>query len=1096
MNTHLSRPPDVAAVLAGLKDFQSQTVDYVFGRLFTDPDYTRRFLIADEVGLGKTLVARGLVAKTVEHLWDKVGRVDIVYVCSNGDIARQNVKRLTLPGYEDIPIASRITLLPITKSHFNERLNFISFTPSTSFDLKSSGGLAKERALLYWLLRDEWGFGERKAPKNVLQGWMGRKNFRQLIDNFNSWYPIDETLAKAFRTAIRAHDDRLRDNGEETLRSRFDKLAERFKHTDPASARSARDKLTGEIRTVLAASCVNALEPDLVILDEFQRFRHLLQPSEMGELAKALFDYPEVRVLLLSATPYKMYTLSDEVDDDHYRDFVRTLRFLFGDDEARAVEFEALLATFRRELLSLDGARLDELLATKDAMERGLRGVMVRTERLAASPQRHGMLEEVAAVPAQLTPGDVEDYLALQRVATCVGHGDTMEYWKSAPYLLNFMEDYDLKTRFEDRCELPACRDELSAALDEYPGLTLDWDEIGEYGQLDPANTRLRALLADTVGAGAWRRLWMPPALPYYRLSGPFAGREAAQFTKRLVFSSWNVVPKAIATLVSYEAERAVFNGAEEAPRNDPEARRRRTPLLRFQGTAETRLMGMPVFGALYPCATLARELDPLRLASRLMQVAAAEKLPSSTQVLKAAQARVQQLLDRLDVAVETDRGRDDQWYWAAPILLDLHDCREETREWFAQADLGFMPSGEKDRADDGDGKSSWLAHVARARELVKGTLPLGEPPKDLARVLATMGVAGPGAASLRALARSTSCGADLSAPWLRTSAARIAWALRNLFNLPESIAIVRGRPHSSRRAERYWRQVLDYCFEGCLPAALDEYAHVLRESLGLFDEGPPIAAAEIAEAMRAALSLRTATLRVDDVTLQGAGDDRRIELEKRGMRAHFALRFGDQKAETGEEVTRASQVRDAFNSPFWPFVLATTSVGQEGLDFHLYCHAVVHWNLPSNPVDLEQREGRVHRYKGHAVRKNLARVLGMPDLRGIDPDEAGIPGDRWTAIFAEASAQRGPEYNDLWPYWIYTCRGGATIDRHVPVLPLSRDLDRYEALRKSLAAYRMVFGQARQEDLMDYLLSRLPEKELRALTDKLTIDLSPPTRP
>jgi len=28
-----------------------------------------------------------------------------------------------------------------------------------------------------------------------------------------------------------------------------------------------------------------------------------------------------------------------------------------------------------------------------------------------------------------------------------------------------------------------------------------------------------------------------------------------------------------------------------------------------------------------------------------------------------------------------------------------------------------------------------------------------------------------------------------------------------------------------------------------------------------------------------------------------------------------------------------------------------------EGLDFHHYCHAIVHWNLPSNPVDLEQRE-------------------------------------------------------------------------------------------------------------------------------------------
>ena len=60
-------------------------------------------------------------------------------------------------------------------------------------------------------------------------------------------------------------------------------------------------------------------------------------------------------------------------------------------------------------------------------------------------------------------------------------------------------------------------------------------------------------------------------------------------------------------------------------------------------------------------------------------------------------------------------------------------------------------------------------------------------------------------------------------------------------------------------------------------------------------------------------------------------------------------------------------------NSPFRPFVLTSTSIGQEGLDFHPWCHRLVHWNLPGNPVDLEQREGRIHRYKGHAVRRNVA---------------------------------------------------------------------------------------------------------------------------
>ena len=93
--------------------------------------------------------------------------------------------------------------------------------------------------------------------------------------------------------------------------------------------------------------------------------------------------------------------------------------------------------------------------------------------------------------------------------------------------------------------------------------------------------------------------------------------------------------------------------------------------------------------------------------------------------------------------------------------------------------------------------------------------------------------------------------------------------------------------------------------------------------------------------------------------------------------------------------------------------VLATTSVGQEGLDFHPYCHAVVHWNLPSNPVDLEQREGRIHRYKGHAVRRNVAAAFGSAALNssGVDP---------WESAFEMAKKARKPGVSDIIPYWLY----------------------------------------------------------------------------
>jgi hypothetical protein len=75
----------------------------------------------------------------------------------------------------------------------------------------------------------------------------------------------------------------------------------------------------------------------------------------------------------------------------------------------------------------------------------------------------------------------------------------------------------------------------------------------------------------------------------------------------------------------------------------------------------------------------------------------------------------------------------------------------------------------------------------------------------------------------------------------------------------------------------------------------------------------------------------------------------------------------------------------------------------------------------------------------------------------------------------------------------LYPLPEGATIERHVPALPLSRDLDRLAALRRSLAVYRMVFDQPRQEDLLEYLLGHLPKERVKQILDELRVDLSPP---
>jgi len=1088
--------PNADAVLRGLKDFQRRTVEYVFRRLYEDEDAVKRFLIADEVGLGKTMIARGVVAKAVEFLWDKRERIDVVYVCSNGDIARQNANRLTLPGTKARVVPSRITLMPKTVTTLDRKLNFISITPGTSFNLRSSGGTAEERALMYRFLEEPWELSG-VAPRKVLAGWASFENFPWYIEQARA-AKVDEELGEAFVAAVSA---------DTALRQRFVELCGDMRYLRrnkslPQSLTRRRERVIGDMRRHMAGVCLNALEPDVVILDEFQRFKHLISPDELGdsgldemrELAQQFMDYPDASVLLLSATPYKMYTMADEADaDDHYDDLKRTLGFLLS-DPVETAEVVERLGEYGRRVLAVPHEGIHGVAELRHDLERRLLRVMVRTERLAVSKDRNGMLGPADCADLRLEPGDLTDYVGLQRIAEDLRQPDMLEYWKSAPYLLNFMEGYKVKERF-----LQACADEttcgsLASVMGEHPHLLIDWDAFGEYGSIDPSNPRLRSLASTMLRDPLWQLLWLPPALPYYHLTGPFAAAAEAGFTKRLVFSSWTVVPKAIAAMMSYESERLVMQGFEDEPENSAAARKRRSPLLRF-ARSKGRLTGMPVLALLYPSTTLAEIADPLVVGNGR----------PAEDVLADIESEIDVYLALLPDEADESEPVDDNWFWAAPVLLDLINRHDETRSWLLDAarllSWGTDPEEAEAEstaeveagktADDEDGSPAGRAfaeHVARVQDMVRGDFGLGRRPPELSAVLAELTVAGPGVIALRALARICGGVSALDDGAVRTAAARIAWVFRNLVNAPEPMAIIRGLKERTDRSVPYWRQVLHYSIDGCLQAVLDEYVHIVRESQGLVDEAPADVAEAVAGVLTEALSLRTASLRADSPHVS---EGSRVTMERRSMRAHYALRFGDERGETGQTITRAASVREAFNSPFWPFVVATTSMGQEGLDFHCYCHAIVHWNLPSNPVDLEQREGRVHRYKGHAVRKNIALQYGLRGVLEVDGSEPLF--DPWELLFERARNERDADTTDLIPFWIYPVEGGFRIERYVPALPLSRDSARLEALLRSLVVYRAAIGQPRQEDLVNYLLRHLPEDEVGAVVDALRIDLTPP---
>ncbi|MDI7269694.1 MAG: hypothetical protein QME96_17030, partial [Myxococcota bacterium] len=127
----------------------------------------------------------------------------------------------------------------------------------------------------------------------------------------------------------------------------------------------------------------------------------------------------------------------------------------------------------------------------------------------------------------------------------------------------------------------------------------------------------------------------------------------------------------------------------------------------------------------------------------------------------------------------------------------------------------------------------------------------------------------------------------------------------RALFNRPESILLLRGL----NPAEPYWERVLDYCLDGNIQAVMDEYIHVLVESLGL-GGAENQRALDVAESIHDAVALRTIALSHDEIAADPSGA---IAVRPQRMRCRYALRFGDGDAEEGGEVTREDQVRGAF---------------------------------------------------------------------------------------------------------------------------------------------------------------------------------------
>jgi len=1037
---------DAERALRPLKPFQRTTVDYVARRLLSDPDTVRHFLVADEVGLGKTMVARGVIARTIEALQDTVPRIDIVYVCSNGAIAKQNVARLNVMGSERARVLpTRLTMLALELARAGgikeKGVNFFSLTPGTSLDLKKGGGRKEERALILRLIRPL----TKKSLHETLSHMFMRPAHSPGWAYTCSWIEnakLEETIKHRYLSRLKTAPG---------LVKRLEDLAEKFQQCEVLDVDLRRDidQCIMDFRTILARESAEALEPDLIVLDEFQRFTELLHgESEAAELAHKLFDAVDpdgnqAKVLLLSATPYRMLSLREDDADagDHYREFLDVLDFLFGERGAEVrAELETEMRHFRNALQTLPGS-FNRAKDIKSGIEGTLRRVIARTERVSETTDRDAMMQDIE-VPVTVEPGDLIEARAVARVADAADSPDTVEYWKSAPYLLSFLRDYKLGQRLEHLKDAPPVA--LVQSIKDAKSAQIDKRAVEAYRAIPDNNGRMRALKQIAFQNDMAKRLWMPPSLPYFG--------ERVTTSKLLIFSQWAMVPDAIAALLSYDSERAM--GMDQLGHQYSDAFRKQTQPLNFRKTSG-RLTGLRALTLVIPSPTLAKAVDPLAI------FRSDEPVPDAPAMRAVAMKQLMPLAKMIGEKIRPPERGEPLQKLADRLGEERSGTRVETWEWACAAsiDQDYGPFGSwlaagrilNDEIRE-DGLENWFEHIAALNGASNAEHLWGNPEPDrLVEHLTDLALGSPATCALRALRR---IAPDLSYddPTLLNAAARVGMAFRGLFNQPESQALLRGESD-----DFYWQSVLHHCIDNDLQSVLDEYVHVLFEAEGQTDANQSDAVTVVSKAIDEALSLKPARI---EIKRYQARRGRIHTLTPFGMRGRFATRL-IAKGQEDNAAQRTDTIRTAFNSPFRPFVLASTSIGQEGLDFHLYCHRLVHWNLPSNPVDLEQREGRIHRYKNHAIRQNLAQRYSQSKKK------VGWRQDIWAQMF-DAAQEHTERKGGLEPYWLL--EGQTSIERYALNLAYSRETSLMGWLRRSVAIYRLAFGQPRQDDLLTFL--------------------------
>lgn len=1015
------------------KPFQKDTIKAAL-RTLQRPKM-RRFLIADEVGLGKTVVAQQII---YEMMKKKSSPLVVFYICSNLSIATQNrAKLLEILETQDERAAAqcmvdRLTLLPAERRPSHPKLNLYTLTPDTSMPMRAGkrrDGRAEERALIHNLVKGLYPHFLQERGENFFQRGATRA-WKWLVE-MQHQKAKDKVLVKLFNRSV------CKEFG----------IASRHQAASKLCQTQDDLEIIVHLRNALAAIAVEEIKPDLVIFDEFQRFRdvitakiddaNLSQNLTAEEIEEIKVEHAALRVLrglrgdqmksppallLLSATPYRLYSNRWEVETigQNHKEFFELVEFLYGSNpkigkEKRAAceaSFQRLQDEIRKGILDSDQAR-----QAREEVEALLRPIIARTER--ALLHQITPEEEMQRLLTDLHPDDLLIYKHLSNSLAPAHKSSAVPFWISVPMAMQFMGP-----------EYTTWKNAYATPADGTPGIDKGMRDHFEAPATWP-HPRLRRMLEEQE-TSQLAMPWLAPSLPWWNLGHGWQENSS----KILLFSRFQAVPSAIAGLVSYQLERTLLS-------NQPLDYSEITERKRLQARASQQNM-LAIFT---PWPWIIQNTEPL-----------AAKGKGWHPAIDVVKQQIQQALQELGIGIaDSDTPNRQLWELLVQIEIKAGHFNWVLACWQRlHSNIQSARKSEKD-PDAGLGRLllEWQQITTESFTYITN--------KELSE-LVKIALQGVGNVVGRALQRHWP-DACTQVGYYHTI--DVAWnGLRNYLDQRWFVQALQGErnyPSAIQRAVR----------DGNLEAVLDEHLWVMRQLHSL--DG-----VNLAKNLRDAIRLRSSTVRLHPLGDKTGGTFT--------LRCHVAIPYTRKQQQfrssdsDEEKPLRADELRAAFNTPFWPNILATTSIGQEGLDFHVWCDTLVHWDLCRNPVDLEQREGRIQRYGGLAVRRAIAKRYGKKALKSIKPGSSP-----WNALAVLAENARPRDPSGLSPWWIFQ---EARIHRYLFDIPLSEQEYHLAWLQKQRLLYRLVLGQPNQEDLLEYLATQ-KELDLENI-NQFILNLSP----